>query len=1401
MIYHMSSKAKHLLLLLLLCMAPPLQAVVVWTSNFTPDVTDDNLILGAANITLDHQEVLIQALSTDVIVTMTSGDVVINGFSGGNSVLGVQAATGFTVTFEMTNNLTFQGSAAGSPAPIDLTIIIVGGGQVIFNMDGGKTLTLTRNLASGFGGTVQMFVRESDSALSPNAAFLSFQFSGVNPNSNVGVTLHNGALLTYAGFTAQPNAPTYETATINWDVTNAGNTGRMILSIGDTAAVIVRARLVTDLDFFTLADVNPAVPAGYAAIFQTTTNTSGGSLLVQNFNNTLGEFVWDPWGNLDVRQDPPFGNFSGTQYGFIVGSYGQLNIGTFSYLDYVGLTGTQCSNPPIACPTACVKARSASALFTDGQPSPFFLPPEINIAATAGLFFRSGVDNQGNINPITGPNPYTINHCNRTPGAGIPVFDIEGPLLITGANTTSTQLSAFELLSLEVNPTGGPLFVGGTETIFPLRTFTTVPASDPCTGKDETTYLSYNNACFLNNGRVNLCSVSWLHTDQNHHVFENNDVKSEPAYIGGETWLFFPCMAKPKWAFANSRFNVQMSVALTGVDLLIPENSFCTVSCTDNLSMFVFYENGYAIDDGNGRNMILGTFVGSTACDGCTVINKDAQLDVMQTSTCLNGGSVVHELVLSTTQNDNTIVQAIPAGVDLTNQYSIQTIYLGNNSNISIGTNGSVGTSMEVTVTTQYNFSLTTHPELLINGNFFSFETRGGQNGLPATSNVTGQGGIFVDMNGTIAIGSEVCGYRTNIGAMVTQSRNGIVDLPKNRVFFDPTIGIATWNINLNDPNQVVIVPAGVYLSEYNMNWMFIQKDYNVFSPYAVNCYDICNTPTVTTANVTDIPTVEGLVQQFNIQGSRIGDPAHLKVSGGIIEELVMLVGFNSAEAPVAVIVLEDSAEVGLGSTHRNVDSLNASVQLGVNGINIILNGDQATVNLNEDIIINNTCSILPGPDITADAVLTFRSDHGTTLRVTKDGILDLSLFTTGQTIQFAGNMRVVFEPGSTVIFGTDVGFGPRLRFIQEASCLFEPVVNTTDIFNGTDLTGTNTVRVIFTGIGVIEFADNSRSDLPLNAFVGVQSLPACGVFGADVRLRITDSAGFYIGDTDGRILGGAFQIGNTVDTLSPVITFSLILDGPEAKFEVGPQGFFGAGVGIVNKPRAGHDSWLIAPTANVQKVSFDLVNGIFRHAQLYAGSDNRSALVALSNSVHGNLLNQGFDFFCDPIPGSAPARYSGPLLSNTSILGGGNFIAVSSTTAAFNPVVDAINGLINAGQYAAGILASTPITQVTTLQSVDAFTLQGFGRAQNVLDTRPTTNRAVAAPSDLRHQVRVGYVDTANLPGEGFIARAEVRDIIGKTPQTLVQQHTLDLGAAQLVLPLTGTPPRPILRVVEIGN
>jgi hypothetical protein len=72
-------------------------------------------------------------------------------------------------------------------------------------------------------------------------------------------------------------------------------------------------------------------------------------------------------------------------------------------------------------------------------------------------------------------------------------------------------------------------------------------------------------------------------------------------------------------------------------------------------------------------------------------------------------------------------------------------------------------------------------------------------------------------------------------------------------------------------------------------------------------------------------------------------------------------------------------------------------------------------------------------------------------------------------------------------------------------------------------------------------------------------------------------------------------------------------------------------------------------------------------------------------------------------------------------------------------------------------------------------------------------------------NQVRIGYIDSANIPGyEGAIGRIEVISILGKTPQTVVQQHTLQIGVAQVTpTPLSdgNPPPRPILAVNELGN
>jgi hypothetical protein len=216
-----------------------------------------------------------------------------------------------------------------------------------------------------------------------------------------------------------------------------------------------------------------------------------------------------------------------------------------------------------------------------------------------------------------------------------------------------------------------------------------------------------------------------------------------------------------------------------------------------------------------------------------------------------------------------------------------------------------------------------------------------------------------------------------------------------------------------------------------------------------------------------------------------------------------------------------------------------------------------------------------------------------------------------------------------------------------------------------------------------------------------------------------------------------------------------------------------------------------------VSRIFFNLQNGIFRHAQIFAGDDPNSALLAFSDSIDGNALAV-FNFFCDPIPDVD--RFSGPLLSKMSMLGGGNFIAVSPAAGTFNPIVLATNGFINTS-YTAGMLTSNALLQTTTFGPVDAFAAQLLLRVQDIADFTPVNGRGVAGPSLNRNNVRVGYVDRGNVISDGLIARVDRRLIVGTGALNSIQQSVRDLGAIGLQLAIGfAVIPRPITDALQLG-
>ncbi|TET06006.1 hypothetical protein E3J79_03625 [Candidatus Dependentiae bacterium] len=1182
------------------------------------------------------------------------------------------------------------------------------------------------------------------------------------------------------------------------------------------------------------------------------------------------------------------------QHGFVLGNNGELEVDEYSYFDYVGLANDVCPTLTETVPTTTIvdpcdcdsdqmcscsysnqyiKRRNPSAFVVDGYHEPKAKAAFIKLNGHSAIVFRSGINCCGTIeNDISTSHPFTVAQGNMTRGQGEIVFDVEGKLIITGSVNQGTDLpTKIEILSSEVAPTGGPVLYNGTETNFPDRLFNNY---------------YYNKASFFINNTMNLCHTWLVHTDQNHAVYEKDDMQSEPTYVGGETFKILAesqppvIVPRPKIVYYNSRLYVHMSVAYTGVDQLIPNGYICvdplcgaeceegeircpccgccfpntcryrsdgdgacscsldsvssiiddnqkkfisfndletgpescpscgccfsdpyhyrstkgvvtkvacscsldsvpSTTCDDNDSKFVFFYNGFATDSGTGRQMILGTYIGSLGCDCCTIVDENSHLDVMQCSDLPDGlqtcDTKLHKLTLLTTPNNGEIVNGLPPS-GLEQQYSIQTIYLGHESNISVGTHVCQPSD---------EFDPHTTPTFLIDGNFFSFESRGGPTGSPETTSVTGVGGIFVDWYGTIDIASN---RRANISTMVTKSGSGYINLPKSQVFFDIRVGAADWQLSLVS-GDTVIVPVGNKISDYTLNWLATTKAYenDNFRPYTVRDFELCDTCTVDQKNVGYLPVVQGTIEQLQIKESRLGDPAHVIIDGGWVQELVFLSGYNSSEAPVGVMILKNNGRLGLGSLHRDVDSLEASVVLGINGVTLIADGN-SRVDLNEDIIVNNICHILKGPNFSTSDRFVISSDEDRMIFVRSGGKLDLSTFTEGYTVEFTGNVKIVLEPGAQIVLG-----GGTVIVSEYASIYCDPLIPSALVSaTGTTLTALDNVRVKFGGTGTMLFEDQARVVINKGAFVGIEAVVCKDRDGNVESTQPTDLTWLLLNDAkvligDG-VLGGSLQVGNS-QNLDETVTFSVTIYGRDAGFVINSQGFLGLGVGMIDKTTDTAGTWTIAPTHNVAAVTLDIQSGKFVHNQVYPGNDTYASLFAIGPSAENSaLFSAHLRLVIDEIEAN---------VSPSTLQGGGNFVVVPFDSSPMQPgnMNDATD-TCGASSLCVGLLASKPLINTPDVEVVAAQTWFNTWKTHEIFGTglvASTNGRADAGPG-LRNQLRIGYVD------HNKIARVQRVKVIGAGGITTSQEASLEIGAVVLDLVSGTTYPRPILVVWELN-
>ncbi len=1317
---------KHIWAILLVGTLPigSLYADQVWNGLVTNalNALDENVDI-TGNVQFNSAHVEMRVTDGGTYTCAVSAPAILSQNLAG-AILDFVAVSG-TIRVSVNNNLTFQGAGAGSP----FIVTASGAGSVIFVLADSTTVSLTNGayLVTVMDGTSHdnlVFTRLDDS-------------SDANCVVNVGQDSMLGFASTDAAYTGR----------INFVATNAlANTGRLRLQVVDGGSVSVQSYTLDNPVPFAPADLNMTTLLGTTAEFVSSTSNSSlwSGLQIVNQNTVMPILRTNPW----YVNPAPVVTF---QPGFIVGRNGTLTIAGSSYVEYIAAAAN--NNPaPVIDPAimskfsvngvippvnTLVKQRNASALIVDsGEKNNFATTsPRFALADTSKLYFISSVDEDG----ASVAADFTVDPTRQYKGQagyGSIVLDVEGKLEVIG-----NASGVMNILSLKELPVGGSALITGAETNFKLRDYEQV------TVLGQTYYKQYGKACALINGRINFVGGVLQHTDAIHSIFENNIVaESEPTYIGGESFYLGSSIHRPTIALHNAKFLVHTDAALTGVDVLTPN-----YGALNNTSEVIFHHNGYVKDQGTGRNLILGTNIGATAQDLGTLVDRAAHFDVRQETT--QAAATTLQADLKVASNNAKVVQGVPAsGIDT--QYSAHSFFLGHSTNISLGIFGATG----VDPVTTLSFTPLSTGILNIDGNFFSFESQGGYLQDPTRGIQMGQGAIFVDNFGRIQLSAT--NPRVSMNAMVGLSYNGQANLPLSFVAYDKNIGLSNSALDLSvEAQRHIVTGPATKISNYVLDWKYITRDPS-FIPYNPPSTPAAGAQTAPiAANLDTIPTIYAgageyaHVDQFEIANSRLGDAAHLMIDGGKVRELIIQNGKESGTVPTAVVALKNDGELGIGAAFTSPDSKEAAVTLGNNGLTIIADGS-CQLYLNQDVLVDGVCHLLPGPNFGPGDRLEITSGTPKEFRIKRNGVLDLSLFNqTGQTVAIGGNVHLIFEPGSRFILGNDSA-SSNASFIvtDDAKVVFEKYVDTR--FDIAD------VLVKFSGRGNIIFEEDAQINIPRGAYLGIESGGDANIgYVTNFNIQMLDAANLYLGsDQD---FGGSIQIGNRSDLSgqggSVSVTFTI--NGIDSRFQIGSQGFLGLGTGIATKTDSAPNNWSIIRLHNVAAITANLTQGIIQHNEIYAGSDMNASLIAVGDVTTLSLAN-------------FPA-----ITRDIIIRGGGNMFNVTGATAV-NPVVGDVDSattgilasrdtLFDVSKGAAAAVATTPAAQFA------------YFKANPYADQ--STKYAELSQNSLG-ALRLGYINGT------AISRLDKPFLIGYSATNADPSRSLDQGCVVIAQDETGT-------------
>ena len=1203
------------------------------TINFTGDCT---LAAASSAIILTTGGVPTIDVNTNTADRLVTG----TGSSGTNQFVFNAALDGHVINLNLTDNLTF---ISGTTSTDPFLVLFTGQGTLNIIISDSQTLTFSGNDTVDFG-TRFLINMNAD-----NTSEVTVQRASVADDLNT-ISLTKNSLIGFMAATPSTSGPTTEDGELQFWTSSTNTRAEMILDIDNNCSFVIQGYDISSgsvtAGTVVLDYTEPAGREAKVQIVETDVSSVINSLRVINSNTVIPRLYRNPFGDTET--------YTGIRPGFILGSNGYLEVLNNTYLDYIATATNRIPQPTISntlliggeVANEVIKNRNGSALVVDGwDPNTSTAgtghrAAKIFMSGDSGMFFRSGASRDGVVY-----HDYTVSVTDRTPEAGEIVFDIEAELSVSTSNSGTKVIN---VLSREVDVSGGLIEIGsGSEAIFPS-------IIDP-----QAVTRSYNTANILVNNPAYFDGVTLRHDDYNRIVYDMNSPESAPTYVGGESFKLLanastPYTTRPSLRWFNSRMNLHSGAAFTGVD-----NFYPNLVDGSTTSTVAFYQNGYLMEQSlsttiglaPGRNLILGTTIGSTAQDGTTVIDRASYFDVFQDLDETAAGT--HVVNFINASNNDTQLTGISGDID--SQTTVQTLFLGHQSNMQIGTSTSFTDSPTSTVN--------------IAGNFFSFETQGGQVGLAELSGSTGEGGMFIDSNGVISIGSA---YRCNMGMMVVKSGTGVITLDKNKVFFDSRVGITEWNLDFSSTQTIIASSAN--LSDFTLDWVGVLKDYAggfiPFQPTTNNC------PTVTTSNMYHIPIVNGVVDQFQVKRSRLGDQFSLLVDNGRVNELVMLNGYDSSEAPVGTLFIKNNGRAGIGNNSEDADSLYGNVKLGVNGLTIVADGD-GVIDILSDVVVDNVCHIVVGPNFATTAedgdALIIRSQQPQELRVRTGGVLDLSTFDDStKRVIIGGELSVVMERNSKIIMG-----GGILNFTANSKLTAQPYVDRDGVF-GSDVSVTDSLRVKLIGSGEILFDQDAMWEVREDTYWGVET--DSDNTATNLTFTFNDSGMLMIGSENE--FGGKLQVGNTADGSGHSIIARFEMNGIGSMINIDSQGFLGFGAGIVRTANVAPDEWLIGSLFDVTDIHITNTQGTFSHNNTLPGSNSDAALFAVGPAGDGTV--SGYHL-------TLSSSISSTAKDRGRFLGGGNMVLIDSGVTSVAPVVATTTGA-SGDLDDRGILCSTPL-------------------------------------------------------------------------------------------------------------